>query len=398
MIKWNGWTRNIGAFVLATALVLPITLESAAAATPATANKMVTSASVTSNAYRSASTAVSAATTATTPVNQDLPNIKILATGGTIAGSSTSNTDVTGYTAGALGIDTLINAVPEMKEVANVSGEQIANVGSPDVDNAVLLKLGKRINELLASDDVDGVVVTHGTDTLEETAYFLDLVVKSNKPVVVVGAMRPATAISADGSFNLYNAVKIASTPEATGKGVMIELNDRIGAARYITKTNTTGTDTFKSTEQGYLGVVSGGKVYFYNEPTRKHTADSVFNITDLTELPQVDILYEYQNNGSYLYDAAVAAGAKGIVVAGSGNGSLSKLSKAGAIKAVKAGVAVVRSTRTGSGVVTHSDEDDQNGMISSDSLNPQKARILLMLALTQTKDAKQIQTFFDEY
>ncbi|GGJ16246.1 L-asparaginase 2 [Paenibacillus hunanensis] len=398
MIKWNGWTRNIGAFVLATALVLPITLESAAAATPSAANKMVTSASVTSNAYRSASTAVSAATTATAPVNQDLPNIKILATGGTIAGSSTSNTDVTGYTAGALGIDTLINAVPEMKEVANVSGEQIANVGSPDVDNAVLLKLGKRINELLASDDVDGVVVTHGTDTLEETAYFLDLVVKSNKPVVVVGAMRPATAISADGSFNLYNAVKIASTPEATGKGVMIELNDRIGAARYITKTNTTGTDTFKSTEQGYLGVVSGGKVYFYNEPTRKHTADSVFNITDLTELPQVDILYEYQNNGSYLYDAAVAAGAKGIVVAGSGNGSLSKLSKAGAIKAVKAGVAVVRSTRTGSGVVTHSDEDDQNGMISSDSLNPQKARILLMLALTQTKDAKQIQTFFDEY
>ncbi len=398
MIKWNGWTRNIGAFVLATALVLPITLESAAAATPSAANKMVTSASVTSNAYRSASTAVSAATTATAPVNQDLPNIKILATGGTIAGSSTSNTDVTGYTAGALGIDTLINAVPEMKEVANVSGEQIANVGSPDVDNAVLLKLGKRINELLASDDVDGVVVTHGTDTLEETAYFLDLVVKSNKPVVVVGAMRPATAISADGSFNLYNAVKIASTPEATGKGVMIELNDRIGAARYITKTNTTGTDTFKSTEQGYLGVVSGGKVYFYNEPTRKHTADSVFNITDLTELPQVDILYEYQNNGSYLYDAAVAAGAKGIVVAGSGNGSLSKLSKAGAIKAVKAGVTVVRSTRTGSGVVTHSDEDDQNGMISSDSLNPQKARILLMLALTQTKDAKQIQTFFDEY
>ncbi len=398
MIKWNGWTRNIGAFVLATALVLPITLESAAAATPSAANKMVTSASVTSNAYSSASASVSAATTATTPVNKELPNIKILATGGTIAGSSTSNTDVTGYTAGALGIDTLINAVPEMKEVANVSGEQIANVGSPDVDNAVLLKLGKRINELLASDDVDGVVVTHGTDTLEETAYFLDLVVKSNKPVVVVGAMRPATAISADGSFNLYNAVKIASTPEATGKGVMIELNDRIGAARYITKTNTTGTDTFKSTEQGYLGVVSGGKVYFYNEPTRKHTADSVFNITDLTELPQVDILYEYQNNGSYLYDAAVAAGAKGIVVAGSGNGSLSKLSKAGAIKAVKAGVAVVRSTRTGSGVVTHSDEDDQNGMISSDSLNPQKARILLMLALTQTKDAKQIQTFFDEY
>ncbi|WP_411348498.1 type II asparaginase [Paenibacillus sp. WLX2291] len=412
MIKWNSWTRNIGAFVLVTALVLPVTLESAAAATSsapsttvsktavsaASGTAKVTSASTGTTTAKASSTSVSATATATTPVASDLPNIKILATGGTIAGSSASNTDVTGYQAGALGIDTLINAVPEMKEIANVSGEQIANVGSPDVDNAVLLKLAKRINELLASDDVDGVVVTHGTDTLEETAYFLDLVVKSNKPVVVVGAMRPATAISADGSFNLYNAVKIAGTPQASGKGVLIELNDRIGAARYITKTNTTGTDTFKSTEQGYLGVVSGGKVYFYNEPTRKHTADSVFDITDLTELPQVDILYEYQNNGSYLYDAAVAAGAKGIVVAGSGNGSLSSLSKAGAIKAAASGVAVVRSTRTGSGVVTHSDEDDQNGMISSDSLNPQKARILLMLALTQTKDAKQIQTFFDEY
>ncbi len=400
MIKWNSWTRNLGACVLVTALVLPITLESAAAATPATSNGASTSTSVTSSAYSSdgGSAASMVATSATTPVNTDLPNIKILATGGTIAGSSTSNTDVTGYQAGALGIDALINAVPEMKDIANVSGEQIANVGSPDIDNAVLLKLAKRINELLASDDVDGVVVTHGTDTLEETAYFLNLVVKSKKPVVVVGAMRPATAISADGPFNLYNAVKIAGTPEASGKGVMIELNDRIGAARYITKTNTTGTDTFKSTEQGYLGVVSGDKVYFYNEPTRKHTADTVFDISKLTELPQVDILYEYENNGSYLYDAAVAAGAKGIVVAGSGNGSLSKLSKAGALKAIASGTAIVRSTRTGSGVVTHSDEDDQNGMISSDSLNPQKARILLMLALTQTKDPKQIQTFFDQY
>ncbi|OWA35637.1 L-asparaginase [Saccharibacillus sp. O16] len=333
-----------------------------------------------------------------TPVTAALPNVKILATGGTIAGSSASNTDVTGYKAGALTIDTLINAVPEMKQLANVSGEQIANVGSPDIDNAVLLKLAKRINELLASDDVDGVVITHGTDTLEETAYFLNLVVKSDKPVVVVGAMRPATAISADGSFNLYNAVKIASSPKARGKGVMIELNDRIGSARYITKTNTTGTDTFKSVEQGYLGVVSGGNVFFYNESTRKHTTQTVFDVTNLTSLPQVDILYEYQNNGSYFYDAAIAAGAKGIVVAGSGNGSMSSVSSKGAAKAAAQGVIVARSTRTGSGVVTHSDSDDKAGMVTSDSLNPQKARILLMLALTQTNKPSEIQTYFDQY
>lgn len=331
-------------------------------------------------------------------IKKDLPNIKILATGGTIAGSSDSNTDVTGYKAGALGVDVLINAVPEMKEIANVSGEQIANVGSPDVDNKVLLKLASRINELLASDDVDGVVVTHGTDTLEETAYFLDLVVKSDKPVVVVGAMRPATAISADGPFNLYNAVKLASAPSAKGKGVLIELNDRFGSARYITKTNTTGTDTFKSSEQGYLGVISGGKVYFYNEPLRKHTKNTIFDVKGLTSLPQVDILYEYQNNGDYLYDSAVTAGAKGIVVAGSGNGSLSKLSKQGAEKAIKHGVIVVRSSRTGSGVVTPGDSDKEIGTLYSDSLNPQKARILLMLALTKTKDPKVIQSYFETY
>lgn len=382
--------KKMGIMLMSAALMMPMAVSSAYAADP------VVQGTVVSSTPAPAKTTTTAA--ATTPVSATLPNVKILATGGTIAGSSASNTDVTGYKAGALTIDTLINAVPEMKQLANVSGEQIANVGSPDIDNAVLLKLAKRINELLASDDVDGIVITHGTDTLEETAYFLNLVVKSDKPVVVVGAMRPATAISADGSFNLYNAVKIAGSPQARGKGVMIELNDRIGSARYITKTNTTGTDTFKSVEQGYLGVVSGGNVFFYNESTRKHTTESVFDVTNLTSLPQVDILYEYQNNGSYFYDAAIAAGAKGIVVAGSGNGSMSSASSKGAAAAASKGVVVVRSTRTGSGVVTHSSSDDKAGMVSSDSLNPQKARILLMLALTKTSNPSEIQTYFDQY
>ncbi|WJX02416.1 type II asparaginase [Priestia aryabhattai] len=329
---------------------------------------------------------------------KDLPNIKILATGGTIAGSSDSDTATTGYKAGALGVETLIKAVPQMKKLADVSGEQVANIGSENMDNSTLLKLAKRINTLLASKDVDGIVVTHGTDTLEETAYFLNLVVKSEKPVVIVGSMRPATAISADGPLNLYNAVEIASSKEAKNKGVLVTLNDRIGAARYITKTNTTATDTFKSPEQGYVGEVAGGKVLFYNELTRKHTTKSIFNVSKLDKLPQVDILYTYQNDNRYLYDAAVKAGAKGIVVAGSGNGSMSDAALSGAKDAVKKGVIITRSSRAGNGTVTHEASDDKDKFVTSDSLNPQKARILLMLALTKTKDPKKIQEYFNEY
>lgn len=260
----------------------------------------------------------------------------MLATGGTIAGSSDSNTDTTGYKSGALGIDKVIASVPQLKDIANVTGEQVANVGSENVDNALLLKLAKRVNQLLNDDQVDGIVVTHGTDTLEETAYFLHLVVKSDKPVVVVGSMRPASAISADGPLNLYHAVKIASTKEAKGKGVMVTLNDRIASARFITKTNTTTTDSFKSLEQGYIGEVAGEVVSFYNEPTRKHTADSEFDISKLKELPQVDILYGYQNDQKYVYDAAVKEGAKGIVVAAAGNGTMSTEAINGATDAVK--------------------------------------------------------------
>ncbi|MNW27526.1 L-asparaginase 2 precursor [compost metagenome] len=333
-----------------------------------------------------------------TEVRASLPNVVILATGGTIAGSAASNTDTTGYQAGAIGIQTLIQAVPEMKKLANVSGEQIANVGSTSINNDILLHMAKRINELLQSDDVDGIVITHGTDTLEETAYFLNLVVKSDKPVVVVGAMRPATAISADGPFNLYNAVRLASSPEAKSKGVMIMLNDRIGAARYISKTNTTAVDTFRSNEQGYLGAIVGEKIHFYNESTRKHTSQTEFDISNLTELPQVDILYEYQNNGRYLYDAAVAAGAKGIVVAGSGNGSMSSASSEGATDAGKIGVIIARSSRVGSGTVSGRSADLAKNFVTADSLNPQKARILLMLALTKTNDPSQIQSYFNEY
>jgi len=329
---------------------------------------------------------------------KELPKIKILATGGTIAGSSDSETDTTGYKPGSLGVEELIESVPQIKKIADVSGEQISNIGSENMDNATVLKLAKRINKLLTSKDVDGIVVTHGTDTMEETAYFLNLVVKSKKPVVMVGAMRPATAISADGPLNLYNAVKIASSKRAQNKGILVALNDQISAARYVTKTNTTATDTFKSAEQGYLGTVAGGNVIFYNNPTRKHTTQSVFDVSKLDKLPQVDVIYTYQNDNRYLYDAAVKQGAKGIIVAGYGNGTMSDAALSGAKAAVKKGSLVVRSSHAGSGTVTYEASDDKNKFITSDSLNPQKARILLMLALTKTKDRKQIQEYFNEY
>ncbi|MEB2359458.1 type II asparaginase [Bacillus pumilus] len=337
-------------------------------------------------------------TTAVETGNKSLSNIKVLATGGTIAGSSDSDTDTTGYKSGALGIDKVIASVPQLKDIANVTGEQVANVGSENVDDALLLKLAKRVNKLLNDDQVDGIVITHGTDTLEETAYFLHLVVKSDKPVVVVGSMRPASAISADGPLNLYHAVKIASTKEAKGKGVMVTLNDRIASARFITKTNTTTTDSFKSLEHGYIGEVTGEVVSFYNEPTRKHTSESEFDVSNIKELPQVDILYGYQNDQKYMYDAAVKAGAKGIVVAAAGNGTMSTEAIKGATDAVKKDVVLVRSSRAGNGIVTHEKMDDEHHFVSSDSLNPQKARILLMLALTKTKDPSKVQTYYEKY
>lgn len=249
--------------------------------------------------------------------------------------------------------------------------------------NKVWLKLANRINELLASDDVDGIVVTHGTDTIEETAYFLNLVVKSDKPVVIVGAMRPPTAMSADGPLNLYNSVILAGSKEARGKGVLVCLNDAINGAREVTKTNTSMADTFRAPELGYLGYMQDNKPHFYRQSTRKHTSQSEFDITGMTDLPRVDIVYGYANNSRVMLDAAVAAGAKGIIHAGVGDGSLFTEVKEGLIDAQKKGVVIVRSSRVGNGILARNGEanDDQLHFVASDTLNPQKARVLLMLA-----------------
>ena len=330
----------------------------------------------------------------------NLPNVVILATGGTIACTGATATTTVGYTAAKLGIDQMIAAVPELQKVAHVTGEQVAQVASESMTDDIELKLAKEVNRLLQRSDVDGIVITHGTDTLEETAYFLDLVVKSNKPVVVIGAMRPATAISADGPINLYNAVILAGSKDAIGKGVMVCMNDQINAARDVTKTNTSDTDTFKSPELGLLGYMQDNKPYFYRMSTRKHTVDTPFDVGNLNSLPRVDIVYGYENMDDIAMKANIAAGAQGIVVASVGDGSVPKQMYPEYRQARKAGVIVVRSSRVGNGVVARNGEanDDKEDLIVSDSLNPQKARILLKLALTKTHDSAELQKMFYTY
>lgn len=331
---------------------------------------------------------------------QTLPNVVILATGGTIAGTGATSTTTVGYTAAKVGVDALIAAVPELKKVANVRGEQVMQIASENMNNDAWLKLAKRVNILLAQSDVDGIVITHGTDTIEETAYFLDLVVKSKKPVVIVGAMRPSTAISADGPINLYNAVLLAGSKEAVGKGVLVTLNDQINAGREVTKTNTSTMDTFKTPELGFLGYIQGSKPYFYRQSTRKNTVDTPFDIMNLDKLPQVDIVYGYANMNPIALNAFVAAGAQGIIHAGVGDGSLNNTVLPSLSEARKKGVVIVRSSRVGQGIVARNGEadDDKLDFVVSDTLNPQKARILLMLALTKTTDSKEIQKMFWEY
>jgi L-asparaginase len=327
------------------------------------------------------------------------PKVVILATGGTIAGAQAAGQDA-GYKSGSFQVEDLIKAVPNLGELADITGEQVVNIGSQDMNNEVWLKLAKRLNEVLAQRDVDAVVITHGTDTMEETGYFLSLVTHSAKPVVMVGSMRPATGTSADGPANIYNAVSVAVHPKARGRGVLVLLNDEIHYAREATKTNTTQLDTFKSPNRGKAGMTNAGRVYFYDALATRYGPRSAFSVDKLTELPRVEIVYAYANVGRDFIDACVVAGCKGIVLAGVGDGNATQSAVDGLRDAVKKGVAVVRSSRTNSGITDRNVElnDDELGTLASMELNPQKARVLLMLGLTKTSDAKELQQFFYEY
>ncbi len=328
-----------------------------------------------------------------------LPNIVVLATGGTIAGAAGSNVTA-GYSSGKVGVEQLLDAVPEAKKLANLSGEQVSNIGSQDMNDSVWMKLATRVNELLARPDVTGVVITHGTDTIEETAYFLNLVVKSTKPVVMTASMRPSTALSADGPLNFYNAVAVAANRQATGHGVMVVANDWIHGAGSLTKTSTTAVQTFMSPLTGLLGVVSYGDVRWLRAPIGKNTVSSDFSVEPTTTLPRVDIIIATENMDGTLINAAAASGAKGIVVAGVGNGNMTATALAALATQAKRGIVCVRASRVPTGFVGRNVEvkDDSLGLVASLGLSPQEARVLLRLALLKTSDLTTIQRYFDEY
>jgi L-asparaginase len=337
---------------------------------------------------------------ATAQAGAKKPRIRILATGGTIAGAQAGQSSY-GYQSGQFKVEDLIAAVPQMKQLATLTGEQVANIGSQDMNDAVWLKLARRVNEVLKSDDVDAVVITHGTDTMEETAYFLDLVVKSDKPVVLVGSMRPATAVSADGPGNLYNAVAVAASPRARGRGVLVVMNDAIHAARDVEKTNTTNVETFASPMRGPQGLVHTGKIDWFDPTNKPHTTKSEFSVTNVDKLPRVDIIYAHANMPTDLIESSVKNGAKGVIVAGVGDGNMTNEAVQTLEKAAKENnVVVVRSTRLPTGVVLRNNEidDDKKGFVASGELNPAKSRVLVELALTKTSDPKKVQTMFNTY
>jgi L-asparaginase len=328
-----------------------------------------------------------------------LPRIAVLATGGTIAGSAADAANTSGYQAGVVGVDRLLEAVPALSGVAQIQPEQVASIDSKDMALALWATLAQRVNALLASDDIDGVVITHGTDTLEETAYLLHLTVKSTKPVVLTAAMRPSSALSADGPLNLLNAVTVAASQAAHGQGVLVAFNNRIHSARDVVKTSTYAVDAFQSPEVGALGWVQDGRVEFQRKVVRPHTVDTEFVIG--TKWPNVEIVVSYAGASRIGVDALVAAGVRGIVVAGTGNGSIHASVQQALADAVSQGVVVVRSSRVGSGHVMRNGaaSDDALGFVTAGSLNPYKARVLLMLALAAGGTGPvALQKIFDTY
>ena len=334
-----------------------------------------------------------------TEKSSPLPNVVVMATGGTIAGAASAGDDGV-YQAGEVPVESLIKAVPEASRLANMTGIQIASIGSQDMNDVVWMQLAQELDKYLSDDSVSGVVITHGTDTMEETAFYLNLVVDSDKPVVLTGAMRPATALSADGPLNLYNSVAVAASDKARGHGVLVMANDSIHGAREVVKTNTLTVQTFESPNMGLLGALHYGSFRMYRKPLKKHTTNSIFSIRSIEELPRVVVIFAHSNMNGDLIRAAIGMGVKGIVLAGVGNGNASKLAIAAMGEAREQGIVIVRSTRSSSGAVLRNQEvdDDTMGFVVSDQLNPAKARVLLQLGLTQTNDAVKIQEYFWTY
>ena len=328
------------------------------------------------------------------------PEIVILATGGTIAGSGATTTSSASYQSATVGVEALIQAVPELAELADVRGEQVFQIPSQDYTNEYLMQLGRRVSKLVKSDDVDGIVITHGTDTLEETGFFLNLVIHTEKPIVVVGAMRPGTALSADGALNLFNAVALASSKDSRGKGVLITLNDEIHTARDATKSINIRPNAFSS-PWGALGMVVESHAYWFRAPVKRHTIHSEFNIDEIDELANVQLVYAHGNLDDSIYKEHQRNNAVAIIHAGTGNGSVSSHIFPTVLDISNSGIHIIRSSRVMQGgfVVRNGEEDDDaNGWVVSHDLNPQKARLLAAVALTKTRSVDELQRIFWEY
>ena len=327
------------------------------------------------------------------------PTVVVLATGGTIAGAGATAANSATYQAAKVPVDKLIVGVPELADVATVRGEQVFQIASESFTNERLLVLGKRVAQLAKDPAVNGIVVTHGTDTLEETSFFLTLVVRTDKPIVVVGSMRPGTAMSADGMLNLYNAVVIAGDPQSRGKGVLVSMNDEILSGRDVAKRINIKTNAFGS-QWGALGMVVEGRTYWFRAPVKRHTNGSEFDVEKIDALPNVQIVYGSGSMAPEMADAAAKAGAKAIVHAGTGNGSVADYAVEPLRKLRAQGVVIIRSSRVADGFVLRNSEqpDDKYDWVVAHDLNPQKAKILAAVALSQGVDTKELQRIFWEY
>jgi len=310
-----------------------------------------------------------------------LPRVLLLATGGTIAGSA-DNRGTGAYNAGAIGPQQLVAAVSGLGDLASISAEQIASIGSQDMNDEVWFKLANRIQQAFDKNEADAVVITHGTDTMEETAFFLDLVLKTDKPVVLVGSMRPATGLSADGPANIYEAVQVATDAQSRGRGVLVVMNDQIDGARGVTKTNSTSVQTMQSPNLGSLGYVDMGQVRYVQPLDMRRTLPLA--LPKGPALPRVDIIYSHANMDAKQIEHAIEDNAKGIILAGKGDGNTSKQALAALEKAAAQGIVVVRSTRVSKGYVNRNIEvdDTKSGFVASMDLNPQKSRILAQLLI----------------
>ena len=327
------------------------------------------------------------------------PNVVVLATGGTIAGAGASAANSATYQAAKVPVDKLIAGVPELADVASVRGEQVFQIASESFTNERLVTLAKRVSALAKDPAVDGIVVTHGTDTLEETSFFLTLVVHTDKPIVMVASMRPGTAMSADGMLNLYDAVVLAADKESRGKGVLISMNDDILSGRDAAKRINIKTNAFSS-QWGALGMVVEGRSYWFRAPVKRHTMASEFDIDKIDALPNVQIVYGSGDMGTALHDAAGKSGAKAIIHAGTGNGSVADYAVETLRNLRAQGVQIVRSARVADGFVLRNSEqpDDKYDWVVANDLNPRKAKILAAVALTTTSDTKELQRIFWQY